>query len=136
MGSTEVKRLASRSGIPPATLYAYKAGTRNPTQDKVERIADALELDNGQRRDLHAAAGFTLDADLPRLAARIVEALPQQSDRELAVELLRTQARMSRPTISPEVAAIEEDIRAALDAEGTTTRPPGGEGRKGRTRRT
>lgn len=124
MGRTQMKRLSIESGIPLATLYAYRNGTRNPSEERVERIARALGLTQQGRQALYAAAGLTLSSDLASLAARLVQGLPTQKDKELAVELLRTQARMSKPTRGrpPQTAEgiVEEtaNLAAALDHEG------------------
>lgn len=124
MGETQMKRLVSQTGIPSATLYAYRKGTRNPSRDNIDRIADALGLDDKTRQALYGAAGLTLDTDLAVLAARLVKGLPTKKDKELAVELLRTQARMSKPTSRKPPQTAEEIVEetaglaAALDHEG------------------
>lgn len=94
----EVKELARRSGLAIPTIYAYKGGTRQPSRNSVEAIADALVLGDAARSHLFAAAGMEISTDLAVLAADLVRGLPTPRDRELAVELLRTQARMTRPS--------------------------------------
>jgi transcriptional regulator with XRE-family HTH domain len=67
-------RLADASGFDHSYVSRLESGNRAPTREAVAKLAAALELDNGQRDSLLAAAGFmpqrleSLFADEPVLS--------------------------------------------------------------------
>jgi transcriptional regulator with XRE-family HTH domain len=129
MGDAPVGAVARRAGIPPSTLYAYRSGRRTPPRESLDAILSAIEADEDMRRRVYAAGEFVPAEDLPALAADIVRGLRDQRAREMAVELLRVQARFNKPprqkgpqdaatmksAAQAEVAALDAHLDAEID---------------------
>ncbi len=64
-------RLAERAEFDHSYVSRLEGGARMPTRDAVDRLGDAMELSEGERDMLLAAAGF-----LPRDFSKILSAEP------------------------------------------------------------
>lgn len=52
--------LARRAGVTPTAVCLLEQGKRNPSLPMLGRLADALGLDDGERRTFVSAAGFKI----------------------------------------------------------------------------
>lgn len=110
-----VKEVARQAGLPGATLYAYRAGTRVPPRDTLDALLNVMNVSDGTVARVYAAAGIDAAADPGDVAADIIRSLPNGRDRRLAIELLRTQARFTLAKRNSEREQVQARAEELLD---------------------
>jgi transcriptional regulator with XRE-family HTH domain len=114
-------RLADASGFDHSYVSRLESGNRAPTRDAVTKLAGALELDNGQRDSLLAAAGF-----MPQRLESLFADEPVLSD---VFRLLRSEdvPEPVRSNVRQMLQAMVSQARLASHGAPRAT-PPGGDG--------
>jgi transcriptional regulator with XRE-family HTH domain len=123
-GRVSQSRLAELSGFDHSYVSRLESGHRSPTREAVIRFAEALSLDQPDRDNLLAAAGFmptrveSLLADEPVLT-EVFQLLQSpsvpQSVREDVRQMLQLVLRQARLAAANQRAAQDEDQVLAAD---------------------
>lgn len=119
-----IKEVAHLTGISFKTLYAYRAGSRTPPRDVLDKLVGVMDISDAMQARIYTAAGVDLNVSSADVAADIVRSLPSDHERRLAIELLRTMAHFYSSRRTRERLALQGRADEIMDRAELTGEPP------------
>lgn len=127
--------LANKSGVKRSTITALLDGIGNPTQDTVERAAQALQTTPQRLREIRGD-GRRTPFDVPT-DADLMTRHQQDVVRSLIVEFVNTEKRLARLDQRRQVAVDDAEVSGSGAGRGIVGLDPDGDRtKKGRSRGT